>query len=194
MSKSFLEYKNVVHFNHNELSDFIIKFEKYEIDFLVDRAECSIYFNENDICDEYKFTHEVVPTWQKNPYYNMNYHKHGNELMAKYMLAEWYEGRWRCGIIQDVDMRSYLDNATELEFHSSWEWLMPVCRKIIHSYFDNREKIFDGLKNVDFKMTYDGVVEFLEFWYDENQEKTTWNRQPVWSLAHCVKHQNKKHV
>jgi len=66
MGKIFSDYKNVVYFHYNELSDAIIKFEKYNIDFLVDKKECAIYFNEDDVYDEYKFRNEVVDNWHEN--------------------------------------------------------------------------------------------------------------------------------
>ena len=71
MSKIFSDYQNVVNFHYNELSDAIIKFEKYNIDFLVDRIECVIYFNEDDAYDEYKFRNEVVDNWQENYDYRL---------------------------------------------------------------------------------------------------------------------------
>ena len=75
MSKIFSDYQNVVYFHYNELSDAIIKFEKYSIDFLVDRKECAIYFNEDDAYDEYKFRNEVVDNWHKNFDYKLNQNK-----------------------------------------------------------------------------------------------------------------------
>lgn len=66
MSKIFSDYKNVVYFHYNELSDAIIRFEKYKIDIFVDRKECFIYFNEDDVYDEYRFINEVVASWQEN--------------------------------------------------------------------------------------------------------------------------------
>ena len=72
MSKIFSDYQNVVYFHYNELSDAIIKFEKYNIDFLTDRKECAIYFNEYDVYDEYKFIHEVIDSWKENSDYKKN--------------------------------------------------------------------------------------------------------------------------
>lgn len=50
-----------------------------------------------------------------------------NELIAKFMGAEWYNEQWRVG---SGDIRQYLDNATELKFDSSWTWLMLVVEEI----------------------------------------------------------------
>lgn len=57
---------------------------------------------------------------------------------------------------------------------TSWDTLMPVCKKIIDMYFDRREDIFDGLKHCDIEATYKAVVKFLEFWYDDTQLKYIW--------------------
>jgi len=75
MSKIFSDYQNVVYFHYNELSDAIIKFEKYKMDFFVDRKECAIYFNEGDVYDEYEFRNEVVDNWQENFDYKLNQNK-----------------------------------------------------------------------------------------------------------------------
>lgn len=55
-----------------------------------------------------------------------------------------------------------------------WNILMEVCKKIINSYFDNRNYIFDGLHKCDINLTYKAVVDFLHFWYDDTKPKYTW--------------------
>ena len=56
----------------------------------------------------------------------------------------------------------------ELQYHQSWDWLMPVIEKC----FDNSEDgdmqdIMHHLMVVDFDNTYDAVVEFLKRLTDE---------------------------
>lgn len=60
---------------------------------------------------------------------------------------------------------------------TSWDRLMPVCKKIINMYFDRRELIFRGLLTCDIEFTYHAVVAFLKFWYDEEQLKIDWTEE-----------------
>lgn len=101
---------------------------------------------------------------------------YGNVLIAKYM-------GWKIdNSFPDKDRiwRSPSHNIeldTTMKFHSDWEMLMPVCKKIIESYFDNRTEIFDGLHNTNRDETWRAVVKFIEFWNDDTQEKLTWNNK-----------------
>jgi hypothetical protein len=58
-----------------------------------------------------------------------------------------------------------------------WNTLMDVCKKIIGMYFDKRQDIFTGLQTCDIDATFKACVEFIKFWYDDTQEKLTWNNQ-----------------
>lgn len=64
----------------------------------------------------------------------------------------------------------------DIGYNLSWDWLMPVCKKIINMYFDRREYIFEGLTEVDLDKTFKAVVEFIKFWNDPAQEKLTWTK------------------
>ena len=57
---------------------------------------------------------------------------------------------------------------------SDWNDLMPVCKKIIESYFDKRTEIFAGLHEVDIEKTFNAVVDFIIFWNDDTIPKMTW--------------------
>lgn len=56
-----------------------------------------------------------------------------NKLIAEFMGAKWYKNymgdppSWKGG---DNSISHLLDNAVNLEFHTSWDWLMPVLIKI----------------------------------------------------------------
>lgn len=63
---------------------------------------------------------------------------------------------------------------TKLKYHEDWNWLMPVCKKILVLYHDNRQGMFSGLHNCDIEETFNGVVEFINFWNDPKQKKLTW--------------------
>lgn len=76
---------------------------------------------------------------------------------------------------------------------SDWNVLMMVCKKIIDSYFDNRQDIYRGLNNANIEDTFEAVVEFIKFWNDDTQEKNIWtdSGQPEWSIEHCQKQNDK---
>jgi hypothetical protein len=54
--------------------------------------------------------------------------KTDNVLIAEFMGAEWnpLRGCWRGG---EGGIKQYLHNASKVEFHASWDWLMPVWKK-----------------------------------------------------------------
>lgn len=66
-----------------------------------------------------------------------------------------------------------------LKYDQSWDWLMPVCKKIIQMYFEKRENIFEGLHECDIEKTHKAVYEFILFWNDDTQEKIIWADAPV---------------
>ena len=59
----------------------------------------------------------------------------------------------------------------QMEYHNSWDWLMPVVDKCfqygeLHNSY--REQIIASLSGViDIEDTYKAVVEFIE-WYNKN--------------------------
>lgn len=64
----------------------------------------------------------------------------------------------------------YIANTT-MEYHKSWEWLMPVVKKIkslpIDKYdYDKYAPIHFYLKTVDIKGVYDAINYFLD-WYEK---------------------------
>jgi len=54
----------------------------------------------------------------------------------------------------------------QLGFHSSWDWLIPVAKKCIDAYHDNRQDIFEALHKCDMKKLYKAVIEFIT-WYNK---------------------------
>lgn len=69
----------------------------------------------------------------------------------------------------------------DLEYHTSWEWLMPVVEKIesydmnvkIHTsytsiHFKRKQCIVDVDGRIKIENTYSAVVQFIE-WYNENK-------------------------
>ena len=53
----------------------------------------------------------------------------------------------------------------ELEYHSSWDWLMPVvskCREESNEEDSHWEAIYYSLEGCDINVTYHAVVEFIK--------------------------------
>lgn len=111
-----------------------------------------------------------------------------NKLIAEYMQIP------KCGRCPDCGGFQYspaiIFLPKEMQYSESWDWLMPVCKKIIDSYFDNREYIFEGLNKVDVDATYIAVVEFIKFWNDPKQKKRIWVGQPEWAKDFIIKQKN----
>lgn len=114
-----------------------------------------------------------------------------NKLIAEFMhletsinhnSSEWYEKKIISSIIKE--------KANELNYHASWNWLMPVVDKIERTSTDNKDnsdnffnvtiEVFEcNINGVDAdinicenghtkrKATYNAVVKFIE-WYNEN--------------------------
>ena len=61
----------------------------------------------------------------------------------------------------------------ELQYHTSWDWLMPVVSKITRDeqYWeeDYREYLMDIVPYGHIEDTYDAVVQFIKQYNDEKQ-------------------------
>jgi hypothetical protein len=78
--------------------------------------------------------------------------------------------------VKDKDMRVYY----EFKYHSSWDWLMPVVKKIKSMHFDlrNQAPIFaymeaaapmnSALIQIDLQKLHEGVYIFLT-WFNKQQ-------------------------
>ena len=49
-----------------------------------------------------------------------------------------------------------------MEYHTSWDWLMPVVEEIDHLKFEDVVEIETGLKMRSLSATYNAVVEFIK--------------------------------
>ena len=79
--------------------------------------------------------------------------QHCNKLIAEFMGVDY------------VDIDTYLENNKDLQYHTSWDWLMPVVQKC----FDAQEPtegqhyfINESLLTMDIEVVYDRVVEFIK--------------------------------
>ena len=56
-----------------------------------------------------------------------------------------------------------VERINELEYHSSWDWLMPVVEKIYQLGLDNESALLvrDSVAEANLDSTYQAVVEFI---------------------------------
>tara|TARA_R110000803_G_C11740179_1_gene290939 strand:+ start:50 stop:322 length:273 start_codon:yes stop_codon:yes gene_type:complete len=64
--------------------------------------------------------------------------------------------------IDQVDIDTYQETNSNLKYHTSWDWLMPVVQKCRQEnrleYFD---RVYYALEECDINVTYRAVVEFI---------------------------------
>ncbi len=93
--------------------------------------------------------------------------KENNKLIAEFMgldsfkdsLASLYQGK----INIDIDVYE------QAQYHTSWDWLMPVVAKCEHINSRRiREEIGDrNIYGANIDIVHEAVVEFIK-WYNEN--------------------------
>ena len=74
-----------------------------------------------------------------------------------------------------MDIDTWLETSSNLKYHTSWDWLIPVVREILTRIdIDSIEYETHNLEyetlDADIKGAYKQVVEFIE-WYNNNQNK-----------------------
>lgn len=99
-----------------------------------------------------------------------------NKLIAEFMPDEHF-----------IDMGySCRDNAI-LNYHNSWEWLMPVVKKI-QKLNNNASLTWDmnePLLNVDMKGIYKAVIEFIN-WYNKKEVKMAISEKRLLALEKLI--------
>jgi len=94
----------------------------------------------------------------------------GNKLIAEFMQVEvvlnsdnitvyWYYN----------PEKGYLVHM--LKYHSSWDWLMPVVKKIQQleiKQFDKKKPIMNALMDVDIESLYNSALWFI-LWYNKSE-------------------------
>lgn len=106
----------------------------------------------------------------------------GNRLIAEFMDCEYDDisETYDTGILKLVEPEAYGDEQFssllydyELDYHSSWDWLMPCIKKCLdinEEELDDWEKqyenINDTLYQVEISQTYQAVIEFIK-WYNQ---------------------------
>jgi len=64
------------------------------------------------------------------------------------------------------------------KYHMSWDWLMPVAKKCIESYHDNRQDIYSALDKVDMPKLWTACYEFIK-WYNALSAAAKTEAKPV---------------
>ena len=102
-----------------------------------------------------------------------------NKLIAEFMGAEFDEGTMygsTAGEYVFSDGRYYRGH--ELQYHNSWDWLMPVVREVIIRYQvdEGIEIDYDELQHRvmdnDIERAYEEVVEFIKQYNDATIDNT----------------------
>jgi len=105
-----------------------------------------------------------------------------NKLIAEFMGMQdtdlgWYDSE---NVMSEYACQIVGGNTFEvLQYDRSWDWLMPVVKKIRKVFNDynnvqhrdcGSKNICDGLLTVDMHSTYDAVEEFIN-WYNKNKKE-----------------------
>ena len=87
-----------------------------------------------------------------------------NKLIAEFMGVDY------------VDIDTYLENNKELQYHTSWDWLMPVIHRIrdhvnVDMGFEEFDDWRENFKQIDpynysLEQCYKAVVEFIKEYND----------------------------
>ena len=91
------------------------------------------------------------------------------EFMGGKMRVENYHG------INIIEINGKTFDLFGLKYHSSWDWLIPVCEKCVCEITDADEEsrlfaaIHDGLWAFNIDETWSAVTEFIQ-WYNQNQK------------------------
>lgn len=99
--------------------------------------------------------------------------KTDNETIAEFdgLFTEVVDGK-KLWTFKDKEGESYSYASHELEYHSSWDWLMPVVEKIKLLTSTQNEyygRIINALFTVDINNVYKAVVEFIK-WYNQQKQ------------------------
>lgn len=112
-----------------------------------------------------------------------------NKLIAEFM--ELYYNVNKKAYINTYESPSFLGHnreEDELEFHTSWDWLMPVISKITRdeSLIENeyRESIMDTAPYGLIEDTYKTVVEFIKYY----------NKEPLNDVAKIIEYNEEMHI
>tara|TARA_R100000808_G_C2097131_1_gene115486 strand:+ start:501 stop:815 length:315 start_codon:yes stop_codon:yes gene_type:complete len=99
--------------------------------------------------------------------------KENNKLIAEFMELVYAppSKRWEDWFTKD-GIRVTFGSRIPLQYHSSWDWLMPVVETAYHNGAEENEigDITHALLDCDREKTHEAVVEFIKF-YNESKTK-----------------------
>ena len=77
-----------------------------------------------------------------------------NKLIAEFMRVD------------QVDIDTWLETNSNLHYHNSWDWLMPVVKKVMQEDYDFLvfEELKYQLSKIDIDAVYSAVVEFVKLY------------------------------
>ena len=109
---------------------------------------------------------------------NLNKNKmENNKLIAEFMGLQFSKGEYYRPLYNSGDWTP----ENELQYHTSWDWLMPVISKITRDeeYLedDYREHLMDIVPYGHIEDTYDAVVTFITE-HNKNLEYESFNEAP----------------
>lgn len=103
----------------------------------------------------------------------------GNKLIAGFMdVKTKVNSRGFLCTIPDADL-----NFEYIQYHSSWDWIMPVVEKISNWYDNDSDDYMDSMEEANLllfrlsifagiKETYQSVIKFIQ-WYNKQKHNGT---------------------
>ena len=98
--------------------------------------------------------------------------------MENKLIAEFMDNETIFNTIHDATLYNIKEQGavvyelSELKYHASWDWLMPVVQKCYkidsHEAFNN---LVDAVAILDIDTTYKAVIEFINYYNRENGSK-----------------------
>ena len=86
--------------------------------------------------------------------------KDSNVLIAEFMGLETPDGCYFEHLTEEGNRE--LTHHMLLQYHTSWDWLMPVVEEIDHLQYEDVVEIEEGMKMRSISATYNAVVEFIK--------------------------------
>ena len=97
-----------------------------------------------------------------------------NKLIAEFMGLEIHESKHKYITTYYVTIDGVSTDLQDLQYHTSWDWLMPVVQKIDNMFGDDNQvddainRVHNAVLSFDIDNTYQAVVEFIN---EHNQNK-----------------------
>ena len=116
-----------------------------------------------------------------------------NEMLAEFIGIEIGDfkasGKYRL-TNSPISLVTHSSHSVHLHFDVSWDWLMPVLKKCIDSFHDNRFNIFTSLRLIDIDLCWKAAVEFVKWYNNHKIYADNWKKEglieygyeliPVW--------------